>query len=182
MSSSFPNEDLSSGFQPLRVKHAGQLVIEAEQELRRSSGVQFALKTRWAKLNKAFGGGFQFGNIYLIAAASGSGKSYVRNMLEQDFHNPDLNGTYPDKYLSLVFQFEMTGASETIRTLSGKTGYSYGELMSAEKPFADLRGVKTVRYSTWKPAVTASKWRRPFTPCTRSFPITSSLSRWITAY
>lgn len=55
---------------------------EIEQE---QSGVQLGLKCRWEKINVAMMKYFRFGNIYVLAGASGSGKSYILNMLRTDF-------------------------------------------------------------------------------------------------
>jgi replicative DNA helicase len=137
--SKYPAINLAEGFQPLKVKGISQAVIDAENDIaERLSGVQFALKTRLPKLNKALGGGFQTGNIYYIAGSSGAGKSTFRNQIETDFCDPNLNGAYPHKFVVLNFTFEMSAADEVIRSFSTSTGFSYGEIMSAEKPFTQF--------------------------------------------
>ena len=137
--SKYPKLDLAPGFNSLRMKPMSTAVAEAERDiLERSSGVQFAFKTRLPKLNTALGGGLQVGNMYYFCGASGSGKSLFRNQIESDICDSNLNGNYPKPFLILNFVFEMSAADEAIRSFSSNTGLSYGEIMSSEKPFDDF--------------------------------------------
>ncbi len=49
------------------------------------SGTQLGLYSRWHKVNASVGKYFRYGRIYLIAGRSGSCKSYILNMLRNDF-------------------------------------------------------------------------------------------------
>jgi len=91
------------------------------------------LKTRWKGFNHLMMGGLRFGNNYLIAGASGHGKSFFLNMLIQDFFNPELNSEYRKPFKVLHFGFEMSAADEVIRRASAATGMSYAELLGAYK-------------------------------------------------
>lgn len=92
--------------------------------------LQPGLLCRWDKVNEAMGGSFQFNRIIYICGASGSGKSYVLNMLRQDFASA-LNENYHRKFKILSFTLEMSAADEIIRQLSGSLKVSYSTLLSA---------------------------------------------------
>ena len=62
------------------------------------------MKTRWDKVNKMLLGGMQFGMVYVVAGASGHGKSFFANMLHTDFTSNYL-GNQDVKVLH--FSFEM---------------------------------------------------------------------------
>jgi replicative DNA helicase len=89
------------------------------------------IKCRWDKLNKAMGGQFQLGQVTSIAGASGSGKSFVLNMLREDFANPSLNPGHIKKLKILAFSLEMSAAEEVIRTYGSKLKTSYSQLISS---------------------------------------------------
>jgi replicative DNA helicase len=89
------------------------------------------LLTRWSKVNASMGGCFRFNEITAIHGASGSGKSYILNMIREDFCDKQLNHfSKPFKILS--FSFEMSAADELIRTYSSKMKTSYSKLVSTE--------------------------------------------------
>lgn len=90
------------------------------------------LRSRWYKVNKAVGGAFRFGEITYIGGASGSGKSYILNMLREDFAG-ELNSYYPKKFKILAFSFEMGADDEVIRTYSSTLSTSYSKLVSASE-------------------------------------------------
>lgn len=105
------------------------------------------LLSRWDKLNKTMGGCFRFGEITAINGASGSGKSYILNMLREDFCNSDLNKfNRPFKILS--FSFEMSAADELIRTYSSRLETSYSKLLSSEEKITQEYYQKVVAQST----------------------------------
>lgn len=89
------------------------------------------LRTRWKGLNHLMLGGMRFGNNYLIAGASGHGKSFLLNMLIQDFFDPELNSAFTKPFKVLHFGFEMSAADEILRRASAMTEMSYAQLMSA---------------------------------------------------
>ena len=90
------------------------------------------LISRWSKVNEALGGSFRFKEITYIAGASGSGKSYILNMLREDFAG-ELNHPYPNKFKILAFTFEMGADDEIIRTYSSYLKTSYSTLISSYK-------------------------------------------------
>lgn len=100
-------------------------------------GEQTYLKCRWNKLNYALLGGWRFSNNYVLAGDSGAGKSYMLNMLFQDFINPELNAGFHKPFKILHFSFEMSAADEVLRTLSGKSGQSYRDILSVDSPLRD---------------------------------------------
>jgi replicative DNA helicase len=127
------NENFKGG---LPVTPIGVAIDKAKEVIEEGlKGDQQGLLCRWNKINTAVLGCWRFDNVYLLAGASGSGKSYILNMLHQDFVNPQLNGNFKKPYLILHFCFEMSSSDEILRTLSGRLGRSYGEILSAETPF-----------------------------------------------
>jgi len=90
------------------------------------------LVCRWDKVNKALGGSFRFGEITYIVGPSGSGKSFVLNMLREDFAG-ELNNNYPNKFKVLAFSWEMGAEDEVIRSYSSKLKTSYSKLVSANQ-------------------------------------------------
>lgn len=101
-------------------------VIEDER-----SGKQLGLYTRFDNLNRAAIKYFRFNQFNLFAGLSGSGKSYLLNMIEEDFCNKELNSLTND-IIILHFGYEMNPVDEIIRTTSGKTGLSYAHILSSE--------------------------------------------------
>lgn len=87
---------------------------------------------RWNKVNGALGGAFRFGEITYLIGPSGSGKSYILNMLREDFAGK-LNEDYPKPFKILAFSFEMGADDEVIRTYSSHLKTSYSNLVSANK-------------------------------------------------
>lgn len=113
-------------------------ILEADNEIARAmAGTQAGLLTRWPKLNNALNGGFRFGEFYLLAGASGSGKSMFLNMLLLDFCNKQLNGAYPDKYKILHFAFEMPSKTEVLRAFSSMSGLNYRNMVNPSKPLSE---------------------------------------------
>lgn len=91
------------------------------------------LKTRWDKINKMLLGGFQFGFVYIVAGASGHGKSMFLNNLLRDFTSPLYNKLKkPVKILH--FTFEMSAQMELLRRLSSLAEVSLNKLLYADKP------------------------------------------------
>ena len=95
------------------------------------SNQNMALQTRWSGFNRLMMGGLRFGNTYLLAGASGHGKSFFLNMLIQDFLDPTINGTFNKPFKILHFGFEMSAADEILRRAAAMTNISYGGLLSA---------------------------------------------------
>ncbi len=123
----------------LQIAHIQLGVEKVDREIIEGmSGIQTALKCRWNTVNRSMLGGFRFDNNYLIAGLSGHGKSWVINMLQEDFVNVDLNGEYPRPYRLLHFGFEMSMQDEILRKISSKTGISYESLISANQRLSEL--------------------------------------------
>lgn len=114
----------------LPIRSQASVLNETHKEISDSrNGEEFVLKTRWSALNRALLGGFRFNNNILIAGPSGHGKSYMLNMLRDDFSS-DLNSHLHDKIKILHFGWEMSASDETIRTLVGKTKIPYEDILS----------------------------------------------------
>ena len=135
----------------LKMKSSADAVADAKSLIdQERSGRIAGLFTRWRGVNRAFMRYSRFGKVTMIAGASGSGKSAILNMIENDFINPDLNPTFikhldrdiysptfgqfigEDKVMILAFKYEMSAGDEVLRTVSGKLQKSYGYLLSSE--------------------------------------------------
>lgn len=143
------------GNQPklLPIKPISEAVEEAKYLINlERSGQITGLYTRWRGINRAFMKYARFSTVTMMAGASGSGKSAILNMFEDDFTNPELNPTFLLKYNTknnswdwdgefikepkvhvLAFKYEMDAADEVLRTLSGRVSQSYSKLLSSEK-------------------------------------------------
>jgi hypothetical protein len=100
----------------LPVKHISQAVDRAKLDILEGlSTDQAGLRCRWEKINKALLGSWRFNNVYLLAGASGHGKSFILNMLHQDFCNPELNSEFKKPFLILHFCFEMSASDEVLK-------------------------------------------------------------------
>jgi replicative DNA helicase len=118
----------------LHIQHISSVTKEALERisLRRDS-IQDYVKTRWSKLNRVLLGGIQFSSIYVIAGLMGTGKSYVRMLLQQDAFNRELNKDCIIDYVWLHFNFEMNASSEVIRMLATELGLNFNTLLSVEE-------------------------------------------------
>ncbi|HAH22470.1 MAG TPA: hypothetical protein DCL77_01665 [Prolixibacteraceae bacterium] len=125
-------------YSEFKVRPIGSVLTEAKKEVQESrAGRTRVLKTRWKSVNKMLLGGFYFGQTYLIAGASGHGKSYLVNMLLRDFANASINGTLPFQFKILHFGFEMSASAEILRRITSMTGISYTKLLSVENKLSD---------------------------------------------
>lgn len=117
----------------LPIKSISDAVEDAKAliEVERSGNVN-GLVTRWSGINRAKFKYWRFRNVTLIAGGSGSGKSAILNMIEDDFTNPELNGVWQKHIMVLAFKFEMDAADEILRNLSGKAKKSYAYLLSSQ--------------------------------------------------
>lgn len=107
---------------------------------------QAGLLCRWDKVNKVILGSWRFNNIYTLAGSSGSGKSWILNMLRSDFANKELNKNFKKKIRQIHFAFEMTASDEIIRTASGAVKTSYGDLISAYSKLSEIKYKETIEY------------------------------------
>lgn len=117
----------------LPVKLIGDAIDEAIRQVdEERTDEQLGLYSRWHGLNSAMLKYFRFNNVTMIAGMSGSGKSYILNMLEDDFTNKALNGNFKYPVAILAFKYEMDASDEVLRTVAGKSSTSYSYLLSAE--------------------------------------------------
>ena len=120
-------------YKPLKIISQEEAIKNANKKIKRSMYERYpGLLSRWPKVNRAVGGSFRFGEITYLAGASGSGKSFILNMLREDFAG-ELNKDYPYPFKILAFSFEMASEDEIIRTYSSKLKTSYSNLVSAYK-------------------------------------------------
>lgn len=123
----------SSNYNVLPIISQTEAIFQANKKIKEAmEETNPGLLCRWNAVNNALGGCFRFGEILYIAGPSGSGKSYILNMLREDFAS-DLNKEYAHKFKILAFTFEMSAADEIIRTYSSALKTSYSRLMSAYK-------------------------------------------------
>ena len=102
------------------------------------NGTVPVMKSRWPKVNKIMLGGFQFNMNYLIAGASGHGKSYLLNMLLRDFTSPAYNPetTIPTKLLH--FSLEMSTTMELLRRVSSLAKVPLSRILQADEPLNEV--------------------------------------------
>lgn len=132
----------------LVLKTAEQAVEEARQKVSlERSGKQLGLLTRFPNINEAMLKYWRFGQVTMIAGASGSGKSAILNMIEDDFANNiegGINQNFKSDYLIVACKYEMTAADELLRTISGKMEKSYGYLLSSEMVDTNTKKYNTI--------------------------------------
>lgn len=117
----------------LPIKSMREAIQEAKDLINlERSGKITGLYTRWSKVNKALMKYLRFRSVTCIAGMSGSGKSAILNMIEDDFTNPELNPSFVGKITLLAFKYEMDASDEILRNLSGKVKKSYSYLLSSE--------------------------------------------------
>lgn len=117
----------------LNVKSRTQAEKEAIEKIQESKQEEYpGLLTRWTSINNAVGKVWRFGQIVNLSGLSGSGKSFIENMIREDFASPELNQHMMDKkpYKILNLSFEMSSADQIIRTLSSYMSVSYNTLLS----------------------------------------------------
>lgn len=118
----------------LSIKTVDEAAEEALQKVRlERSGEQLGLKCRFSNIDQAMLKYWRFSHVTMLAGASGSGKSAILNMLEDDFTNPRYNSNFKKKLLVIACKYEMSAADEILRTTSAKVEKSYAHLLSSEK-------------------------------------------------
>lgn len=110
-----------------------------ERVEKRRQGIQDYIITRWDKFNNLLLGGINFASVYIIAGMMGTGKSFVRTLLQEDAFNKELNKDCVIDYVWLHFNFEMVASSELMRIAASRMGLSFYELLSVEKPLDEAR-------------------------------------------
>jgi len=120
-------------YKPLKIISQSDAIKKANKKIYDAMHNQYpGLVSRWNKVNRALGGSFRFGEITYIVGPSGSGKSFILNMLREDFAG-QLNEKYPKSFKILAFSFEMGADDEVIRTYSSSLNTSYSKLVSANE-------------------------------------------------
>lgn len=114
----------------ISAKRAAELA--KEEVVKERSGKQFGLYCRYDELNIAMGKYFRFNTINLFAGLSGSGKSYLLNMLSEDFTNKELNKDFQYVPVILHFCFEMSAFVEVLRSCATELKISYSKLLSSD--------------------------------------------------
>lgn len=111
------------------VARARDIIIEERK------GKQLGLKVRYAKLNRAMRKYFRFANVNLWAGLSGSGKSYLLNLVTEDFLDYDKPESinYHIDFTPIVFHFcfEMGSEDEILRSCAADLGFNYNYLLSS---------------------------------------------------
>lgn len=95
-------------------------------------GEQHGLFTKFPTLNRSSGKYMRFANVNLWAGLSGSGKSYLLNILTQSFLDKELNKNSTIEPIVLNFSLEMSGETEVLRSCASDLGVSYTYLLSSE--------------------------------------------------
>ena len=122
----------NKNYKSLPILTQNQAIAQANEKIKKAMLEKHpGLLTRWPKVNASMGGCWRFGEITALHGASGSGKSYILNMIREDFCNKELNH-FAKPYKILSFSFEMSAADELIRTYSSKLATSYSVLTSSE--------------------------------------------------
>ncbi|MBS1960736.1 MAG: hypothetical protein JST04_00865 [Bdellovibrionales bacterium] len=117
----------------LKIVHVKSAAEEAKEILRQErDGKQRGWKCRFPAINAGMLKYWRPGFITMIASSSGGGKSFLLNMIEEDFLNIELNGESIYEPYILHFNFEMKGEDEILRNISGKMEKSYAYLRSSE--------------------------------------------------
>lgn len=98
------------------------------------------MKTRWGKVNTMLLGGLQFGMVYVVAGASGHGKSMFLNNLLRDFTSVALN-KFEKPLKILHFSFEMSAEMELLRRLSSLAEVPLDRMLRADVPLNDVERV-----------------------------------------
>lgn len=104
-----------------------------EQIYASMTGDRVMVRSEWELLNRYLLGGFEFGQTYMLCGASGHGKSYMLNILIQNFINARIQN-HTCKILH--FCFEMSASTEILRRLSTAIKLSYRDLLSADRPLS----------------------------------------------
>lgn len=121
----------------LKGKTSAKTVEEADKHLLATiKGEHKVLKTAWSRVNRMLLGGFHFKQIYLVAGASGHGKSFFLNMLQRHFISKGVNDpTF--KFKILHFGFEMSAEVELLRRASAMAKVPYRKLVASDDPLSE---------------------------------------------
>jgi len=112
---------------------AAQTALDIVQQEREEG--QLGLLTQFNSLNVSMGKYFRFNIVNLLAGLSGHAKSYLLNILTNNFLDYKKDGlNHSITYIPIVlhFCFEMSAYNEILRKVAGDLGISYGYLLSSQ--------------------------------------------------
>ena len=130
----------------LKAKTTKTTIKKADEFLQTSMrGEHKVMATRWGRMNRMLLGGFHFGQMYLIAGASGHGKSYFLNMIQRDCMNKAINNP-KFSFKILHFGFEMSAEVEFLRRIASLTKVPYRKLIASDDPLTQEEYDKVSTY------------------------------------
>lgn len=142
----FPHTNGSNNFSTLRAKNTKKTLDGMDSMLKANMrGDYSVLKSGWKRLNHRMLGGFFFGQIYLLAGASGHGKSIMLNQILRAFMTKTINSPKFD-FLILHFGFEMSSEVEMMRRVSSMTKIPMRKFMSVDDVLSEEEYEKVKEY------------------------------------
>ncbi len=130
----FPPNTNSNAAYSLKAKTTKKTLEGADAMLKASmNGDHKVMKTGWTRINRMLLGGFHFSQIYLIAGASGHGKSYMLNQIQRAFVSKRINNP-KFTFKIMHFGFEMSAEIELLRRVSSITKIPFRKLISSDDP------------------------------------------------
>lgn len=132
----YTNDKLDRKLSAYRLKNGISNVIDTIQKGRRGEIVKFA--TPWPRVNKMILGGFYPKMNYLIAGASGHGKTFFASLLTDGFLDQKLNPLFAPNTEIIWFSYEMSKEMLIFRDLCGEFGMSLEDLWSVNTPLSEL--------------------------------------------
>lgn len=121
----------------LKAKNSKKAIADVDKHLQAAlKGEHKVMRTEWDRVNKMLLGGFHFKQIYLVAGASGHGKSYFLNMLQRAFTSKGLNDP-KFKYIIIHFGFEMSAEMELMRRASSLADVPFRKMIASDDPLSE---------------------------------------------
>lgn len=113
----------------MNVKHISEVVLDTKKYINdRKQGLIQTIKTPWQKYNDATFGGFEWGDMTVLAGLSSSGKTAWAAQFIREVHN--LNPT--QDICLLFFTFEMPAVKILIRDIIANTNIRRKYVLSAQ--------------------------------------------------
>lgn len=145
-------ENSTSSINLAKSNHISKSIELALEDIdnERNSEKQLGLNSRWKALNIIQGKYWRFARVVLIASGSGHGKSFVLNMLAQDFAEIEdykkddgtvfrlgLNTNYHRNIAVLYFSLEQTEEDEIARAVSRQAEIPYMDIISSNYDYVE---------------------------------------------
>lgn len=138
-------ENSTSSLNLAKFNHISSSINKALHDINdeRDENKQLGLKSRWKALNIIHGKYWRFSRVALFASGSNHGKSYLLNMLAQDFAEVEdykkdgikfrdgLNSNYQNDVAVLYFSLEQTEEDEVTRSISRQAQIDYMDIISS---------------------------------------------------